>query len=117
MNDQNSPWGQPSNENEPEPPKKSFNSFIIIVIAVFAVITLIAWVVGENLTQGQSASLMYDFLLLALIGAGLIGHVIGNPGQALRNIAGWVIIFGILGLGYSIWNGGGMLSSEFNPSN
>jgi hypothetical protein len=117
MNDQNSPWGQPSNENEPEPPKKSFNSFIIIVIAVFAVITLIAWVVGENLTSGQSASLMYDFLLLALIGAGLIGHVIGNPGQALRNIAGWVIIFGILGLGYSICNGGGMLSSEFNPSN
>jgi aspartyl protease family protein len=60
---------------------------------------------------------MYDFLLLALIGAGLIGHVIGNPGQALRNIAGWIIIFGILGLGYSVWNGSGMLSSELNPSN
>lgn len=117
MNDNKSPWGQPSNENEPEPPRNSVKPFILTVIGVVAVITLIAWVIGKNLTTGQSASLMYDFLLLALIGAGLIGHVIGNPGQALRNIAGWVIIFGILGLGYSIWNGGGMLSSELNPSN
>lgn len=117
MNDQKQPWGRPSNENEPEPPKNSVKPFIITVVAVVAVISLIAWVIGENLTSGQSASLMYDFLLLALIGAGLIGHVIGNPGEALRNIAGWVIIFGILGLGYSIWNGGGMLSGEFNPSN
>lgn len=117
MNNHNQPWGQPSNENDPEPPKKSLKPFIITVIAVVAVITLIAWVLGDNLTSGQSASLMYDFLLLALIGAGLIGHVIGNPGQALRNIAGWIIIFGILGLGYSVWNGSGMLSSELNPSN
>lgn len=117
MNNHNSPWGEPSNENDPKPPKSSLKPFIITVIAVVAVITLIAWIIGDNLTSGQSASLMYDFLLLALIGAGLIGHVIGNPGQALRNIAGWVIIFGILGIGYSIWNGGGMLSGEFNPSN
>lgn len=117
MNNHNQPWGQPSNENDPEPPKKSLKPFIISVTAVVAVITLIAWVLGDNLTSGQSVSLMYDFLLLALIGAGLIGHVISNPGQALRNIAGWIIIFGILGLGYSVWNGSGMLSSELNPSN
>ncbi|MCC3862314.1 retropepsin-like aspartic protease family protein [Pseudemcibacter aquimaris] len=117
MNNEQSPWGRPSNENEPEPEKGNMGSFMVIVIGVVVIVALIGWVLSDGLTSGQSASLVYDFLLLALIGAGLIGHVIGNPGQALRNIAGWVIIFGILGLGYSIWNGGGMLSGELNPSN
>lgn len=116
MNDQqHSPWGQPTENNQPEPPKNSNRSFMITVIAVVVVITVIAWALSDGLSTGQSAGLMYDFLLLALIGAGLLGHVISNPGQSLRNIAGWIIIFGILGLGYSIWNGTGMLSGEINP--
>ncbi|MDG1858962.1 MAG: TIGR02281 family clan AA aspartic protease [Emcibacteraceae bacterium] len=112
-----SPWGQPpQNDNEPNSDRTGTRSFIILVLVVVLVVGGIAWILGESLTTGQSASLMYDFLLLALIGAGLIGHVIGNPGQALRNIAGWVIITAILGLGYSIWNGGSILSREFDPS-
>lgn len=117
MNNGHSPWGQPSNQNEPEPDRRGMRSFIILVLVVVIVVGGIAWILSDNLTSGQSASLMYDFLLLAFVGAGLIGHVMANPGQALRNVAGWVIIFGILGLGYSIWNGGGMLSGELNPAN
>ena len=77
---------------------------------------IITWIVGGGISGGRGAYLLYDFLLLALVGAGLITHVISNPGQALRNVAGWIIIFGILGLGYSIWNGTSRLTSEFNPS-
>ncbi len=116
MNDNDrSPWGSPSNENGP-PPKKPIMPFLIIVAVVVLLTVLITWVLAADLPEGLGANLAYDFLLLALIGAGLIGHVIGNPGQALRNIAGWVIIFGILGLGYSIWNGSSRLSGEFNPA-
>jgi len=106
--------GNAPNENDPEPIDKSSRSFIILVIDVVFVITIIAWVLSDGLSSGLAASLAYDFLLLALIGAGLIGHVISNPGQSLRNIAGWVLVFGILGLGYSIWNGTGRLAAEFN---
>lgn len=117
MNDnQHSPWGRPPSDNEPEPGKKSSRSFTILVIGVVVAITLIAWVLSDGLSSGMAASLVYDFLLLALIGAALIGHVISNPGQSLRNIAGWVLIFGILGLGYSIWNGNGRLAAEFRPA-
>jgi len=115
MNDTgHSPWGHPPNNQKP--PKRSMRSFVITAVGVGVVISIIAYVVSGGLPKGMGASLVYDLLLLALIGAGLIGHVISNPGQALRNIAGWVIIFGILALGYSIWNGGGRLSSELNPS-
>lgn len=110
-----SPWGKPPGENRP-PPKKSLLSFIIMAITVVILAFIITWVVGDGLTGGQGANLLYDFLLLALIGAGLIGHIVSDPGQALRNVAGWIIIFGILGLGYSIWNGGSRLASELNPS-
>lgn len=113
---EHSPWGRPPNENDPESEKKSSRSFIILVIVVVIVITVIAWVLSDGLSSGLAASLAYDFLLLALIGAGLIAHVISNPGQSLRNIASWVLIFGILGLGYSIWNGNGRLAAEFNPA-
>jgi aspartyl protease family protein len=113
---EHSPWGQPPSQNEPDPEKSGTRSFLILIAVVVIVISGIAWALSDGLTSGQSANLMYDFLLLALIGAGLIGHVIGNPGQALRNIAGWVIIFGVLGFGYSIWNGASMLSHEFDPS-
>ncbi|MBT5187658.1 MAG: TIGR02281 family clan AA aspartic protease [Kordiimonadaceae bacterium] len=110
----NSPWGQPPEDQKP--PRKSMRSFVITVIGVIIVTFIIAYILSADLPTGMGASLAYDFLLLALIGAGLIGHVISNPGQALRNIAGWIIIFGILALGYSIWNGNGRLSSELNPS-
>lgn len=115
MNDnEHSPWGKPPSDNEPG--RKSSRSFIILVIAVVIAITIIAWILSDGLSSGMAASLVYDFLLLALIGAALIGHVISNPGQSLRNIAGWVLIFGILGLGYSIWNGNGRLAAEFRPA-
>ncbi|MBT6032076.1 MAG: TIGR02281 family clan AA aspartic protease [Kordiimonadaceae bacterium] len=110
----NSPWGQPPEDQKP--PRKSMRSFVTTVIGVIIVTFIIAYILSADLPTGMGASLAYDFLLLALIGAGLIGHVISNPGQALRNIAGWIIIFGILALGYSIWNGNGRLSSELNPS-
>lgn len=80
------------------------------------VVLVIAWVVGSGYADGRGAYLMYDFLLLALVGAGLVGHIVSDPGQALRNVAGWIIIFGVLGLGYSIWNGTSRLGSEFNPA-
>ncbi len=116
MNDnEHSPWGKPSNESNPKPPKKSIRSFMFVVTGVVLLTLVIAWVLSDGLSKGQATSLVYDFLLLALVGAGLIGHIISNPGQALRNVAGWVLIFGILGLGYSIWNGNGRLASEFNP--
>lgn len=106
----NSPWG-----NEPQPPKKTARSFVIVAVAVLVVILIFTVILSSSLSEGQGAGLLYDFLLLAIVGAGLIGHVVSNPGQALRNIAGWVLIFGILGLGYSIWNGSSRLGSEFNP--
>ncbi len=112
MNDnQQSPWGQ-----KPPTPKKTIRPFIILVGVVVVITLIIGWILSRGLSQGQGASLLYDLLLLALVGAGLIGHVVSNPGQSLRNIAGWVIIFGILGLGYSLWNGSGRLAGEFNPS-
>lgn len=118
MNDnQPSPWGQPSNENEPPPsPKKTMWPFILTVVGVVVLVFIIAWVLSDGLTTEQSANLAYDFLLLALIGAGLIGHIVSNPGQALRNLASWVIIFGILGIGYSVWTGNGRLARELNPA-
>lgn len=118
MNDNKpSPWGPPSNENEPpRSPKKTMWPFILTVVGVVVLVFIIAWILSDGLTTEQSANLAYDFLLLALIGAGLIGHIVSNPGQALRNLAGWVIIFGILGIGYSIWTGNGRLAREFNPA-
>ncbi len=115
MNDnEQTPWGRPSNENDP-PPRKSMVPFLIVVAVVVVVAAVIAWILAAEFVEGQGANLTYDFLLLALIGAGLIGHVKANPGQALRNVAGWVIIFGILALGYSIWNGSSRLAREFDP--
>ncbi len=110
-----SPWGHPSNENEP-PPKKPISGFLMLVVIVALVVLIIAWIVGSGYADGRGAYLMYDFLLLALVGAGLVGHIVSNPGQALRNVAGWIIIFGVLGLGYSIWNGTSRIGSEFNPA-
>lgn len=115
-NDNPSPWGQRPEEGEPKPKKSSNLPFIITVVGVVLLVFIMAWLLSDGLSTGQGANLAYDFLLLALIGAGLIGHVVSDPGQALRNIAGWVIIFGILGIGYSIWNGNGRLAREFNPS-
>lgn len=116
-NNQHSPWGKkPSNDNHHRN-KSSMRPFIITVIAVVIITFVVVWVMSSDALSGISgANLIYDFLLLAVIGAGLVAHVVSNPGQALRNIAGWIIIFGILGLGYSIWNGSSRLSSEFNPA-
>jgi len=117
MRDQNhSPWGKPPSNGNEKPPKKSMAGFLILAVTVALVVLIIAWVVGSGYADGRGAYLMYDFLLLALVGAGLVGHIVSDPGQALRNVAGWVIIFGVLGLGYSVWNGTSRLGNEFNPA-
>jgi|TARA_R110002096_G_scaffold266710_1_gene460356 aspartyl protease family protein len=114
-NNQHSPWGLPPDDNEP-PPRNSMKFFILTVIVVVVLVFILAWFLSDGLSSDQGAYLAYDFMLLALVGAGLIGHIVSNPGQSLRNMAGWVIIFGVLGLGYSIWNGNGRLASELNPA-
>lgn len=116
VDNEQSPWGRPPDEQEPPPPKKSMRPFIITIVVVVLFTLGVSWALNGGVPQGQGASLIYDFLLLAMISAGLIGHVMSNPGEALRNVAGWVLIFGILALGYSVWNGGGRLASELNPS-
>lgn len=114
-NNQHSPWGLPPDDRKP-PPRNSMKFFLLTVGVVVFLIFILAWFLSDGLTSDQGAYLAYDFMLLALVGAGLIGHIVSNPGQSLRNMAGWVIIFGVLGLGYSIWNGNGRLASELNPA-
>jgi aspartyl protease family protein len=116
QDDHPSPWGRP-NQGKPPPSQPPIRRFVIGAIAVAIFIFFIVWILSNDaLSQISGASLIYDILLLGLVGAGLIGHVISEPGQALRNIAGWIIICGIIAIGYSLWNGTGRLASEFNPS-
>lgn len=112
---QHSPWGLPPDDHKP-PTRNNIKFFMLMVAIVVALVFILTWFLSDKLTSDQGAYLAYDFMLLALVGAGLIGHIVSNPGQSLRNIAGWVIIFGVLGLGYSIWNGNGRLASKLNPA-
>ncbi|WP_321397588.1 retropepsin-like aspartic protease family protein [Emcibacter sp.] len=87
-----------------------------VIIPIVAVCVLLWMLPDFSLSGDRGAALIYDLLLLAMVGSGLIVHIRSNPGQALRNIAGWVIILGILALGYSIWTGSGRLGQELNPA-
>ncbi len=74
-----------------------------------------AWVLPDKVTSGIGmGSIFYDGVLLAFVGAGLWAHVRSSPGIALRHMATWVIIFGVLALGYSVWTGGGRIGGELD---
>ncbi|WP_417319690.1 retropepsin-like aspartic protease family protein [Emcibacter sp.] len=87
-----------------------------VIIPIVIVLVILLFLPEMSLSDGQGMALVYDILLLTMVGAGLIVHVRSNPGQALRNVAGWVIIIGILALGYSIWSGTGRIGKELNPT-
>ena len=87
-----------------------------IILPIGIVTVLLLFLPSLSLSEGQTATLIYDVILLAMVGAGLIVHIRSNPGQALRNVAAWVIILGILALGYSIWSGTGRIGKELNPA-
>jgi aspartyl protease family protein len=112
-----SPWGKRPDHRPRRHPndinrKSRFPSFVVGVIAFLFILVIAAWVMpGDGI--GMSG-LFYDGLLLAFVGAGLWAHVSSSPGVALRHLATWVIIFGILALGYSIWTGGGRIGGELD---
>lgn len=131
--DRPSPWGprpndkkktdrrpRPSDEGEPPGTGRSgFPIFLIGVIAFLFILILSAWLMPDHMRDGfgmggNMSGVFYDGLLLAFVGAGLWAHVSSSPGVALRNLATWVIIFGILALGYSIWTGSGRLGGELD---
>ncbi len=101
------------NFERPQRPVKSRFSLFVIGMVAFIVILIIAATLMPRHNIDMSG-LIYDGLLLTFIGAGLWAHVASSPGRALRHMAAWVIIFGVLALGYSIWTGGGRLGGEFN---
>ncbi|NOZ42802.1 MAG: TIGR02281 family clan AA aspartic protease [Alphaproteobacteria bacterium] len=131
--DRPSPWGRrPDTPSEnPERPtgqphfpysRRSRFSVFVIGIIIFLLIGVIAfWVMPRLLPSGLTTGdnmtgVLYDGLLLAFVGAGLWVHVRSAPGLALRHLATWVIIFGVIALGYSIWTGAGRLGGELNPA-
>lgn len=121
--DKPSPWGRrPDNRpprHSPRHPhdinrKSRIPIFVVGVIAFLFILVIAAWALpGDGI--GMSG-LFYDGLLLAFVGAGLWAHVSSSPGVALRHLATWVIIFGILALGYSVWTGGGRLGGELDTA-
>lgn len=130
MNDPDtpSPWGprrgngqKPNRPNRPpRPPKDTgsrsgFPAFLVGVIAFLFILVIAAWLMpGDGAIGGNMGGLFYDGLLLAFVGAGLWAHVSSSPGVALRHLATWVIIFGVLAFGYSLWTGGGRLGGELD---
>jgi len=118
--DRPSPWGQ-TPDNQPDKPgrrkRSPFSIFVIGVIAFILVLIIAAQFLPAGiLSDGNMSGVMYDGLLLAFVGAGLWAHVSSSPGMALRHLATWVIIFGVLALGYSIWTGAGRLGGELDTA-
>ena len=129
MNDPDAPtpWGpRPDDRQKPNRPPRHPHDinrrsrlplFLVGVIVFLFVLVVAAWLMpnGGDM-DGMMGGLMYDGLLLAFVGAGLWAHVSSSPGLALRHLATWVIIFGVLALGYSIWTGGGRLGGELDSA-
>ncbi|PHZ84972.1 retropepsin-like aspartic protease family protein [Paremcibacter congregatus] len=122
-----SPWGRRPEDPGPDGPrhpkrpphgvhrKSRFTLFLLGVIAFLLLLIGVAWLLPDESARNiQMGGLLYDGLLLAFVGAGLWAHVASSPGQALRHLAGWVIIGGILALGYSVWTGAGRLGGELD---
>ncbi len=118
-----SPWGRRPDDDPEKPDRKQndinrgspFSLFLVGVIGFLFILLIAAWLMPDDMMPGQNMSgLMYDGLLLAFVGAGLWAHVSSSPGLALRHLAIWVIIFGILALGYSIWTGNGRIGGELD---
>ncbi|PCJ36990.1 MAG: hypothetical protein COA93_00655 [Alphaproteobacteria bacterium] len=122
-----SPWGpRPdkglNNSKKPNRPYKSslkktsrLPVFLVGVIGFLFILLIASWLLPDHMIAGASmGGLMYDGLLLAFVGAGLWAHVSSSPSAALRHLATWVIIFGVLALGYSIWTGGGRIGGELD---
>lgn len=117
-----SPWDpahhrRPGNGGGPPEREPSFwGMYRWVIIAIAIVVVVVMLLPQLSLSEEQGMALVYDLLLLSLVGAGLIVHIRSNPGQALRNAAAWVIILGILALGYSVWRGYGRIGQELNPA-
>ncbi|PCI33461.1 MAG: hypothetical protein COB54_03945 [Alphaproteobacteria bacterium] len=91
--------------------------FLVGVIGFLFILLIAAWLMPPAEVGGIAmGGLVYDGLLLAFVGAGLWAHVRSSPGVALRHLASWVIIFGVLALGYSLWTGGGRLGGELDTA-
>ncbi|PCI51530.1 MAG: hypothetical protein COB49_01560 [Alphaproteobacteria bacterium] len=125
--DKPSPWGRRNDnlEKRNSPPrrpqgpdrKSRFPLFLVGVIAFLFILVIAAWLMPSVGEAGIGMSgLFYDGLLLAFVGAGLWAHMSSSPGMALRYLAIWVIIFGVLALGYSVWTGGGRLGGELDAA-
>jgi len=130
MNEENnnapppSPWGPRPGKGKNPPPDdhrqrfglKAYLPLILLgVIGFLLILVIVAWVIPSGAVKNiPMSNLIYDGLLLALVGAGLWAHVVTSPSEALRHMATWVIIFGVLAFGYSLWTGGGRLGGELD---
>lgn len=122
--DKPSPWGRRPDDRGPSrrpPPPPSglpsrFSLFLIGVIGFLFILLIAAWLMPPGFGDNRMGGLFYDGLLLAFIGAGLWAHVRSAPGRALRHMATWVTIFGVLALGYSVWTGTGRLGGELDTA-
>lgn len=86
--------------------RSRFPTFVVAVIVFLFILVIAAWFLSDRFPgSGALGGLVYDGLLLAFVGAGLWAHVRSSPGRALRHLASWVIIFGVMALGYNIWTG------------
>ncbi len=124
-----SPWGprRDNNSDDEQKPNRrprhpndinrrsGFPIFLVGVIGFLFILVIAALLMPDDGVIGSNmGGLFYDGLLLAFVGAGLWAHVSSSPGVALRHLATWVIIFGVLAFGYSLWTGGGRLGGEFD---
>ena len=119
-----SPWergkasdnGGRGSDPTPSAPRRPYVTILKWVAIALAVTLVLIWIFPDVIvTDRVAVDLIYDLLLLGLIGSSLLLHVMSNPGQALRHAALWVLIGSLLALGYSIWSGMGRLGSELNP--
>jgi len=84
--------------------------FLVGIIGFLFILVIAAWLMPDHMVTGNiMGSLIYNGLLLTFVGAGLWAHVSSSPSAALRHLATWAIIFGVLALGYSIWLTAGVL--------
>lgn len=109
-----SPWGKP---RPPEKPPSPYLKYILWIMGLVGAALLVSWLFPGTVSDGgNNMELVYDVLLLALVGSGLVMQVMARPGQALRQLGGWVLIFGVLLLGYSFWNGSSFMGRELDPA-